>query len=96
MSDPPKSLKVEHSDTADHPRFDSGSDVFSTPRRPPETPDSLSPRPALIRLGPGSVSGRVVEENGFGNHFLQPDKELDRNHSIFELRRGLRVIRSRC
>ena len=69
LSDPTKSLKVARSDTAYRPRFDNGSDVFLTPRRPPETPDSWSPRPASMGLGPTYVSAHVVEENGFGNHF---------------------------
>ena len=69
---------MARSDTADHPHFDNGGDDFLTSRRPPETPDSWSPTPALMVLGPGSVSGRVVEENGFGNHFRQPDKEPDK------------------
>ena len=47
---------------AQRPHFDNGSDVFFGPSSTPETPVSWSPRPALIRLGPGSVSRRVVEE----------------------------------
>ena len=78
MSDIPKSLKVGHSDTANRPHFDNGSDDFWTSRRPPETPDSWSPRAALMGLRPGSVSGRVVEENGFGNQFRQPEKQPDK------------------
>ena len=70
LSDQTKPLKVGHSDTADRPYFDDGSCMFLTVSSTPETPDSWSLRPALMGLGPTSVSGRVVEENGFRNHLL--------------------------
>ena len=54
---------------------------FGPLRQPPETPDSWSPRTALIGLGPTSVSGRVVEEMASETTFSNQTKTRQ-NHSL--------------
>ena len=76
MSAPTKSLKVVRSDTAKRPCFDNEIDVFLTSRRPPETPDSWSPRTDLTGIGPGSLSGRVVEEMASETTFFNQTNNL--------------------
>ena len=92
LSTPRKSLKVGQSDPAVRPRFQNGSDAFSTPSSTPETPASWPPRPALTCLGPACLadhSCHLVLREMTEKLFRQSHTFLYWCYSLFEFLKAL-------